>query len=454
MINHKKLIAFIPAALLMLHPLAGVGKTPDYDPRKDVPQNMSNLDVLAGESPIDNVSLLRSKPVIGQQTHTFIRCQYKTRTGPAILTSDYVWATTSSGAYRKLYGSWWKGNPIALNKVFYTNESKENIQKYCEDTLARKGIQTEILTPWAANNIFSTSDVIWSGSKPQVDQHIERVVVFGDSLSDTGNAFNNSLGTIPNKKSWYHGRFTNGQVWHEYLAKILHTPVYSMAVGGAATSDAVLVIPGLDSQIAAFRNVTQGDYTYQIENTLFTIFLGNNDIIKYDIFGSDNLPENMLAKIHAGLQELTDIGAKHIVIMNLPDLSKVPVVKNKGIVSRVEKNVRIYNDGLTYLAEEFKRQGVDVKVFDTEKSSSDIFNNIHQYGIVNADTSCLSLLFNDSPDLFLPHSLKPFCALSQARYFFWDSLHPTTQVHELLAKKVAVWLSQRYAVKQPENSQL
>ena len=42
--------------------------------------------------------------------------------------------------------------------------------------------------------------------------------VTGDSLSDVGNAFLASGGTIPDPGRYYNGRASNGPVWVEYLA--------------------------------------------------------------------------------------------------------------------------------------------------------------------------------------------------------------------------------------------
>src|SRR5262245_61575441 len=88
-----------------------------------------------------------------------------------------------------------------------------------------------------------------------------RIVVFGDSLSDTGNFFHLTGGLVP-PSPYANGRFSNGPLWVEYLAddlgmQLLPEDVY--AVGGANTShdnsnDGFLGLeyPGLQDQIADF----------------------------------------------------------------------------------------------------------------------------------------------------------------------------------------------------------
>src|SRR5689334_7437247 len=59
-----------------------------------------------------------------------------------------------------------------------------------------------------------------------------QIVVFGDSLSDTGNVNNQTFGISPGS-GYYQGRFSNGPVWVEDLATNLGiaAPIYSRAGG-------------------------------------------------------------------------------------------------------------------------------------------------------------------------------------------------------------------------------
>lgn len=41
--------------------------------------------------------------------------------------------------------------------------------------------------------------------------------VFGDSLSDTGNVFNASGGLIPPDPPYSQGRFSNGDIWVDFV---------------------------------------------------------------------------------------------------------------------------------------------------------------------------------------------------------------------------------------------
>jgi phospholipase/lecithinase/hemolysin len=67
-----------------------------------------------------------------------------------------------------------------------------------------------------------------------------RIVVFGDSLSDTGNFYHLTGGQLP-PTPYANGRFSNGPLWVEYLADDLGMQVLlenNYAVAGATTGHA------------------------------------------------------------------------------------------------------------------------------------------------------------------------------------------------------------------------
>src|SRR5689334_555410 len=92
----------------------------------------------------------------------------------------------------------------------------------------------------------------------------DRIVIFGDSLSDTGNA----------------GRFTNGEVWVEQLARGLGLGVaparfggFNYAVGGARTQGGVF---SLSEQVQLF--IATRDSGRPDPATLYVVFGASNDI--------------------------------------------------------------------------------------------------------------------------------------------------------------------------------
>lgn len=63
-----------------------------------------------------------------------------------------------------------------------------------------------------------------------------RMVVFGDSLSDTGNLYKYTFHLVPKSPPYFSGHFSNGRVWAEDVASEWHgndNALKNYAVGGA-----------------------------------------------------------------------------------------------------------------------------------------------------------------------------------------------------------------------------
>jgi len=195
---------------------------------------------------------------------------------------------------------------------------------------------------------------------------IDRVVAFGASLTDTGNAFtwlsepaNQSCGTRlnvppyealddlltpdgPYAKGGHH--FTNGATWIEGLARYLALagnarPAFqntgkeasNYAVGGAR---AVVGYPcrfNLPDQVSSYL----GDFPQTSARTLVAIEIGGNDVRDALIAaagGQDPGPyiTNALASLANSITQLHDSGARKFLVLNVPDIGKTPAVRALG----------------------------------------------------------------------------------------------------------------------------
>lgn len=159
---------------------------------------------------------------------------------------------------------------------------------------------------------------------------------FGDSLSDAGNVSLATLGAVPTNSIYSDGRFTNGNVWVQDLAQGLGQRAVraslaggtDYAVGGAETGPNPLhtVNPtDLPGQLAQFvANVPNPS-----PNALYTVWAGSNDVL--GIANSTETPAQQQASVQQAatneavvIDELVAHGAKDIVVMDVPDLSKTP----------------------------------------------------------------------------------------------------------------------------------
>ncbi|TVQ48036.1 MAG: G-D-S-L family lipolytic protein [Gloeocapsa sp. DLM2.Bin57] len=265
---------------------------------------------------------------------------------------------------------------------------------------------------------------------------------FGDSLSDRGNInqlVSEATGgnqTFPPSPPYAEGRFSNGPIWGELLAQRLNIPLIDLAFGGATTGSENtldttlpgLPLLGLQQQIANFAlNNPTADPT-----ALYTIWMGANDYlptnsIGFSPYSTDTIP---LRNIENAVNTLVGLGAKEIMILNLPNLGEVPLtnasldgncpVNNQFDADCLNNLTRSHNQGLSSL---FSSLPVDVNIIQVDVNTllNNIITNPAQFGLTNVTEGCLDLNFIpcDNPE----------------QYLFWDSTHPTTRVHELIANQ-------------------
>jgi thermolabile hemolysin len=176
---------------------------------------------------------------------------------------------------------------------------------------------------------------------------------------------------------------------------------------------------------------------------LFTVLVGGNDLIYF------NTPvEEILAKERAALQVLIDGGARNILVLNLPDVSRAPIFRLKGGGGEVAAQVRRINSGLAAMVADMQRQAgatVDIQLFDTNALFTRLFDEPRVYGFENITQSCLDIDSTGFSNFMESHALRAACD-DPNRFVFWDILHPTTRAHRILADAVTAFVRKHYQV--------
>ncbi|MCJ8280629.1 MAG: SGNH/GDSL hydrolase family protein, partial [Rivularia sp. ALOHA_DT_140] len=168
--------------------------------------------------------------------------------------------------------------------------------------------------------------------------------VFGDSLSETGNLSNATEGLIPPCPPYAPGRFSNGDIWVDFVGnEIGLTPTIfkenpnptestSFASGGSFSGSGSenvfppasnLGLPGVLGQVDLFleQNNQQAD-----PNALYTVWGGANDYV----FGNVTDPSQTVGNLSNAIGKLAQAGAKNIAVFNLPDLGQIPFATAEG----------------------------------------------------------------------------------------------------------------------------
>ena len=184
--------------------------------------------------------------------------------------------------------------------------------------------------------LFSVLVVIFGFSGSAWGQNFSDVIIFGDSLSDSGNV--GSLRPLPSGSSFT----TNPDpVWSKIVAETFGAlGMNSLARGSNYAFAGACMNPDTPCDIDEVPTVTEQIEQYFFTsdgqtdpNALYVIWGGVNDVA--DSAGADPLNAGRHTLAAAGvnvaqIRRLQDAGARQIVVYNLPDISKSPYATNLG----------------------------------------------------------------------------------------------------------------------------
>jgi len=259
--------------------------------------------------------------------------------------------------------------------------------------------------------IFAAIALMSSASQalPVFDQ----IVVFGDSLSDSGNA----------------GRASNGPVWVEHLAGRLGLTLRPSRAGGSnfavggARLDPRSGNTSLRAQAGAYLKAPR-----PAGRTLHILYGGGNDLLA--AVGQPQAfttVDAAVASLRSIVADLASRGATDILVPNLPAIGITPAVRGQG---------RQAIEAANQLAARFNRALDQALSGFTVRTGPRLYRlNVWQLAErVRADPAALGFV-----DITSPCSQNRRCE----GYLFWDGVHPTTQAHRRLADAAAQVLETR-----------
>ncbi|MFM1139708.1 type III secretion system effector [Yersinia mollaretii] len=248
---------------------------------------------------------------------------------------------------------------------------------------------------------------------------IDRLVVFGDSLSDSqGRMFEKTHHLLPSYSQYYDGRFTNGFVWSEFLSSptFLNKTILNLAEGGSTSASYSCFniigdfLSNLDKQMKS----------YSPSSTDLPIFLlGAND---YITLHKQNVLE-VVEKQIKGIDKILSQGVKNVLVMGVPDLSATPYEQHSKDKEKMKYTTTAHNELLVEKVSELIKQYPTQKIlyFDTCSAFKKIteiadgmgYDTMHPYtehGYVHIE--------GKEPELN-----------THPEYLFNDKVHPTQEVH-------------------------
>ena len=313
---------------------------------------------------------------------------------------------------------------------------------------------------------------------------IDRIVVFGDSLSDSGNAFAlaggqlfvepptygmdgfvaipgiplpipEALLMIPEAPYKQTERFTNGRhTWIEVLAGAVglgpsakpayagsHWKASNYAVGAATAADLGVTPFHLGEQVRQFLS---DEHDAAPSDALYVIAIGGNDV------RAAQSAEDPAAVFTAALTALANNvgklyskGARMFLIWNAPDIGRTPAVRRldavvcpalmqplgcvatpaTGASAAYNNQLQILLQGLRILLPE-----ITIVQFDAFGKLGEVQDNPEKFGLRNTTQGCIQP--SVPPDF---PSSPPFRCKHPQDYFFWDGIHSTRAGHRIIA---------------------
>ncbi|MFN4297137.1 MAG: autotransporter domain-containing protein [Brevundimonas sp.] len=264
-------------------------------------------------------------------------------------------------------------------------------------------------------------------------QSYDRLVVFGDSLSDNGNLFAFTGGTQPPAPIYWQGRFSNGRVFTELLgfdATGFGTTAGSVnyAFGGART-DAAMSPPGMQVQLQAYL---AGGGTFA-SGDLVSILGGANNI--FQAAGAISADPSLdplsfmtgaatgAAQDVAGLvNAVAGAGAGTVLVTNLPRLSLTPAFSTPPASTLGDIGSNTFNAALAQGLRTVAAANPNANIIQVDLFTATEFfaANPGLFGISNATDPCFD------------ETAMTLCA-NPEEYFYFDGVHPTSSGHRALA---------------------
>ncbi|KAJ5194187.1 Lipase GDSL [Penicillium cf. griseofulvum] len=179
---------------------------------------------------------------------------------------------------------------------------------------------------------------------------------------------------------------------------------------------------------------------FKQDKTLIALWIGINDINDSAKYAVDfpTFYKSLTDTLFASVETLYRLGYRSYLFMNLPPLDRTPGNQAKSNPSPSAAQVGWYNAALADQAAAFgeKHKEAQVMLFDAHARLAAMLDEPRKYGIVNTTNFCAGY---DQPDIAVEYE-KYGCPTSLEQYFWFNSGHMTSHVHEVLAGKVERWL--------------
>ncbi|KAI5361937.1 Putative GDSL lipase/esterase, SGNH hydrolase superfamily [Septoria linicola] len=318
-----------------------------------------------------------------------------------------------------------------------------------------------------------------TGPKPAILDwnHIKHVIAFGDSYTYVqGTHGRQNYSFIGDNQNFAFtpqqllsdrivqnqtGTSAGGPNWLEYLTQCglkpgltsprdCQTQLWDFAFAGADITEELLPLHHnfsvqLDKQVEQFKiyaNPVLEKRPVKInkEKTVVAVWIGINDINDSAKMVVDfaEFYDQLMKHLFTAMKQVSSLGYKKFLFMNLPPLDRTPanLVRTGGALPS-KTMVDQYNTALSKHASSFakKHSGTWSGVFDVNSYLNTVLDSAEGYGIKNVTGYCAAY---NQPDIDADPG--KYGCLPLKEYFWYNSGHVTSRVHEILAGQLEKWL--------------
>lgn len=282
-----------------------------------------------------------------------------------------------------------------------------------------------------------------SASAQAQGPNYDRVVVFGDSLSDVGNTHHNAFLSIfapQAQPPYFDGRFSNGPVWAEHLANELDLDAsIRSGAGGFNYAEGGALSGGGTNFLGAIDNVGRqvGNYLDDFNPTgdeLFLIWGGGNDFIEIggslgSLFSGGGSPQGVANDLTGYIQQIANAGGRNFLVLNMPDLGAIPRYAGTNDQQDLSNTSSQFNAILAGQVDALNAQNsqLDIDLLDIETLFGQMLADPSVYGFTNTTDPA----YNEDNGTVVGNP---------EGYAFWDAIHPGALAHEWIAAAARVAL--------------
>jgi phospholipase/lecithinase/hemolysin len=290
---------------------------------------------------------------------------------------------------------------------------------------------------------------------------LSKLFVFGDSLSDSGNAGVLTGGFFTPSPPYAGNRASNGPVAVEQLWQLFNpgdTNFKPSLQGG--TNYAILGATSGKENNLQYNSLVSSAFTnkgnalqlqsflaaapsFDPQTSLFVVWVFPNDVLYFRSSGFGNsagtydgtdgtaiaaqdIDDLAVSNVIGTVNTLAGQGARHFLVVNSPDLGQIPAFRSGAEASNMTLLSQNFNSLLdTEIATLSSTNPLlDIELFQLDDAMNDLISSPASHGISNVSNACLT-------------SVIPAAVCSDpSQYLFWDTFHPTTVGHGLIAQQM------------------